>query len=176
MGSGDRQRGGGRDEEQSSDESTREAGGDLTRRSERCEHFETPLHFLWTRPSGPCQIQCTGRANSKMLLFFSAPTQHVVKIAGKQRFLLVKSTNLSWTAQPNHCPEMDRRYKCSPIMVSSTSCRRRRGAGPAPSCSSSLRRRGTGRRERPRWAGPAGPSASSCRTRALSLGPFLRMG
>src|SRR5437764_10982650 len=84
MASGDRQRGGGRDEQKRGDEGTGEDGDGLTERS-GSNHFKTPLHSGRTRPSGPCHYQCTGRANSEKSRLFNDADWRLAKFSSNVR-------------------------------------------------------------------------------------------
>src|SRR5262249_10889628 len=96
FGSRDRQRGGGRHEQERGNEGTGNGGGDLPGGSQ-CEQCFTPLLFaLRTRPSGPRQIQCTGHANSEISFFFSVADWRLMKIPGAMhRELVICATTRS---------------------------------------------------------------------------------
>src|SRR3982751_2382155 len=84
--SGDRQRCGGRNQQKRRNESAGKDGGGFTDRSDS-EHSYSPWAFscCWTRPPGPCQYQCTGRAKPKKHLFFSASGLKLWKSASNRR-------------------------------------------------------------------------------------------
>jgi len=109
-------------------------------------------------PLGPdhraCHVQCMGRANWKNHLYYSGDNIGLREMCGADRYRLGKIPN----------------------RVSSMWCFHRRGAGPAPPCSWSPRRPGTGSRARLRSAGRAAPSACPCRTRESFRAAVRRMG